>query len=61
LIARKMGEGDIGASANTIILMGKRMGKNRVGRALYVAKHRGSACSTEIAEYALADRGLVFS
>ncbi len=61
LIAKKMGEGDIGASANTIILMGKQMGKNRVGRALYVAKHRGSACSTEIAEYNLTDRGLVFS
>ncbi|MFQ5988792.1 MAG: ATPase domain-containing protein [Candidatus Methylomirabilales bacterium] len=60
LIARRVGEGDIGASANTIILMGKRMGKGSVGRALYVAKHRGSACSTEIAEFGLTDRGLVF-
>ena len=61
LIARRMGEGDIGASANTIILMGKRMGRGNVGRALYVAKHRGSGCSTEIAEFRLTDRGLVFS
>lgn len=61
LIARKMGEGDIGASANTIIFMGKWLGQGKVGRALYVAKHRGSACSTEIAEFSLADRGLVFS
>ncbi|MFQ5657940.1 MAG: RAD55 family ATPase [Candidatus Methylomirabilales bacterium] len=61
LIARKVGEGDIGASANTIILMGKLLGQGKVGRALYVGKHRGSACSTEIAEYNLTDRGIVFS
>ncbi len=60
LIARKVGEGDIGASANTAILMGKRMVEGRVGRALYVAKHRGSACSEEIAEYTITDQGIVF-
>jgi RecA/RadA recombinase len=61
LIARKVGEGDIGASANTILLMGRRIGQGEVVRALYVAKHRGSACSTEIAGYTITDRGLVFS
>jgi KaiC/GvpD/RAD55 family RecA-like ATPase len=60
LIARKIGEGDIGASANTILLMGRRMGQGEVGRALYVVKHRGSACSAEIAEYTITDQGLVF-
>jgi hypothetical protein len=60
LIARKVGEGDIGASANTILLMGKRMGQGEVGRALYVAKHRGSACSDEIAGYTITARGLAF-
>ncbi len=60
LIARKVGEGDIGASANTILLMGRRMGQGEVGRALYVAKHRGSACSAEIAEYTITDRGIKF-
>jgi RecA/RadA recombinase len=60
LLARKVGEGDIGASANTAILMGKRMMQGRVGRALHVAKHRGSACSEEIAEYTITDQGLVF-
>ena len=60
LIARKIGEGDIGASANTILVMGRRMGQGEVGRALYVAKHRGSACSAEIAEYTITDQGLVF-
>ena len=61
LIARKVGEGDIGASANTILLMGRRMGQGEVGRALHVAKHRGSACSDEIAGYTITDRGLVFA
>jgi RecA/RadA recombinase len=61
LIARKVGEGDIGASANTILVMGRRMGRGEVGRAVYVAKHRGSACSAEIAEYTITERGLVFS
>jgi len=60
LIARKVGEGDIGASANTILLMGKRMGQGEVGRALHVAKHRGSACSDEIAGYTITARGLTF-
>lgn len=61
LIARKIGEGDIGASANTILVMGKRIEGGGVGRALYVAKHRGSACSTEITAFTITDRGLVFS
>lgn len=61
LIARKVGEGDIGASANTILLMGRRKKEGEVGRALHVAKHRGSTCSTEIAEYTITDRGLVFA
>lgn len=60
LIARKVGEGDIGASANTAVLMGKRVMEGKVGRALYVAKHRGSACSEEIAAYDITDQGLVF-
>ncbi|MBI3988325.1 MAG: recombinase RecA [candidate division NC10 bacterium] len=60
LIARKVGEGDIGAAANTIILMGKQVGGGKVGRALYIAKHRGSACSDEIAAYTITDDGLIF-
>jgi hypothetical protein len=60
LIARRVEEGDIGASANTILLMGRQVRQGEVGRALTVVKHRGSACSTEIAEYTITDRGLVF-
>jgi KaiC/GvpD/RAD55 family RecA-like ATPase len=58
LIARKVAAGDIGAVANTILVMGSERVGNRLGRFLYVVKHRGSAKSDEIAEYRLGDRGI---
>lgn len=60
LIARKVGEGDVGAWANTILVMGKQIKGGEVGRGLYVGKHRGSACSSDIAEYVITEQGLVF-
>src|SRR5574341_2224259 len=42
LIARKVGAGDLGAVANTVLLMGREKVGNRIGRFLGVAKHRGS-------------------
>ena len=59
LIAQPITEGDIFANANTIILMGRTRESGRMGRALYVAKHRGSACGDELIPYRLTDRGLV--
>ncbi len=59
LMAQPIGEGDIFSNANTIILMGRTREPGRLGRALYVAKHRGSACSDEIRPYRLTDQGLV--
>ena len=59
LIGRPIGEGDIFSNANTIILMGRTRGDGRLGRALHVAKHRGSACGDEVAPYRLTDRGFV--
>jgi hypothetical protein len=38
--------------------MGKTRDGNRIGRGLYVAKHRGSVCSEEIVPYKIGDRGL---
>ena len=60
LMTEPIGEGDIFANANTIILMGRTRDAGRLGRALYVAKHRGSACSDEIRSYRLTDHGLEF-
>ncbi len=60
LMSQPIGEGDIYANANTIILMGRTKETGKLGRALYVAKHRGSACSDEIRPYRLGDLGLEF-
>src|SRR4051794_35384773 len=48
LIAQPIGEGDIFSNANTIIYMGRTREGGRLGRALHVAKHRGSACGDEL-------------
>ena len=60
LIAKPIEEGDSLANANTIILMGKTMQEGRVGRGLFVAKHRGSPCDERIAPFTIDNSGLVF-
>ena len=58
MIERPLAEGDALSNANTLIYMGKVREGNRMGRALYVAKHRGSACSDAIIPYEINDAGL---
>ncbi|MBW3596743.1 MAG: recombinase RecA [Planctomycetes bacterium] len=58
LISRPLEEGDALANANTLIYMGKIRDGLKIGRALYIAKHRGSPCSDEIAPYAIDDGGV---
>jgi KaiC/GvpD/RAD55 family RecA-like ATPase len=58
LIGRKVGPNDLGAVANTVLLMGREKVGPRVGRFLAVAKHRGSEMADEIVEYRLGPRGL---
>ena len=58
LVSRRLDEGDALSNANTLIYLGKTRSGNKVGRALYVAKHRGSACSDEIVPYRIGERGL---
>jgi KaiC/GvpD/RAD55 family RecA-like ATPase len=60
LMSEPINEGDIFSNANTIILMGRTREPGKLGRALYVAKHRGSACGDEIVPYRITDAGLVF-
>jgi len=57
LIARKVAAGDVGAVANTIVVMGSERAGNRLVRMLCVVKHRGSAKSDEIAEFRVTERG----
>jgi hypothetical protein len=58
LISRPLEEGDLLANANTVIYLGRFRDGAKLGRGLYVAKHRGSACSEEIASYTLTERGM---
>ena len=60
LASRKVAAGDIGAVANTIVVMGSERVGNRLGRFVCVVKHRGSAKSDEIAEYRVTGRGIEF-
>ena len=57
LIARKVAAGDVGAVANTIVVMGSERVGNRLARMLCVVKHRGSAKSDDIVEYRVTERG----
>ena len=59
LLGRPLQSGDLLSNANTIIVMGKIRNGNQMGRALYVAKHRGSACDESIVPYQISDQGLV--
>ena len=60
LLAQPIGQGDIFAIANTIILMGRTRHDGRLGRALAITKHRGSPHGEEILPYRITDGGLVF-
>ena len=61
LITRPIESGDVLSNANTIILMGKTREGNKIGRALHVAKHRGSACGDSIVPYKITQTGLQLS
>jgi KaiC/GvpD/RAD55 family RecA-like ATPase len=58
LIERPLQDSDLFVGANTVIYLGKIRDGRKLRRALYVAKHRGSDCSEEIATYSISDAGL---
>ncbi len=60
LLEEPIGQGDIFSNANTIILMGRTRQDGRMGRALAVTKHRGSAHGEEIRPYRISEQGLAF-
>ena len=59
LVSRPLQTGDVLSNASTIILMGKVRDGNRMGRALCVAKHRGSACDESLVPFEITEHGLV--
>ncbi len=58
LLARPLESGDVLSNANSIILMGKTREGPSIGRALHMAKHRGSACDDGIHPFAISEHGL---
>jgi KaiC/GvpD/RAD55 family RecA-like ATPase len=58
LIASHSEEGDVISNANTLIYLGRLRAAGRVERGLFIAKHRGSACSDEILRYEIGESGL---
>ena len=58
LIRRPIQSGDVLSNANTIIMMGKTETDGRIGRAIYVAKHRGSRCDETIMPYQITEEGI---
>jgi RecA/RadA recombinase len=58
MVERPLDEGDVLANANTILYMGKVREGTWFRRAMYVAKHRGSACTDELIPYRIAADGL---
>ena len=58
LIERPLAEGDLLSNANTLIYLGKIREGTRFRRAMYIAKHRGSACTDEILPYRINEHGL---
>jgi KaiC/GvpD/RAD55 family RecA-like ATPase len=58
LLERPLDEGDVLSNANTVIHLGKIREGTKFRRALYISKHRGSACSDEIVPYHIDDRGI---
>ncbi|HEX4000284.1 MAG TPA: ATPase domain-containing protein [Pirellulales bacterium] len=58
LIGRPLDEGDVLSNANTVIYLGRVREGSRLARAMYIAKHRGSACSEEIIPYWIEDEGV---
>jgi hypothetical protein len=59
LIERPLHEGDVLSNANTVIHLGKIREGTKFRRAMYISKHRGSACTEEIIPYRIEDRGIL--
>lgn len=58
LIRRPIQSGDVLSNANTIIMMGKTETDGRIGRSIYVAKHRGSMCDETIMPFQITSEGI---
>ncbi len=58
LIERPLVDGDVLATANTLIYLGKLREGGQLSRGLFIAKHRGSPCSDAVTRFTIDDRGI---
>ena len=58
LIERPLDEGNLLANASTVIHLGKIREGTHFRRAMYVSKHRGSACTDQLIPYTIDDGGI---
>ena len=58
LVERPLDEGDLLSNANTVIYLGKIRERTYFRRAIYVAKHRGSAATDEIIPFRIDEGGI---
>ena len=58
LIDKPLADGDLTATANTLIYMGKIRDGVTMRRGIYIPKHRGSACDESIRMFDINDGGL---
>ena len=58
MLERPLDEGDVLSNANTVIHLGKIREGTKFRRAMYISKHRGSACTDDLIPYYIDDQGL---
>lgn len=61
LMTQPLADGDFAAGANTVILLGRVPQGQTVGRAMFIAKHRGSYARQDIVPFEINDQGIQFS
>ncbi len=60
LITEPLADGDLAAGANTVLLLGRQLQEGQMGRALYIAKHRGSYADHRLIPFSIDQAGLQF-
>lgn len=58
LMTQPLADGDFAAGANTVILLGRVPQGQTVGRAMFIAKHRGSYARQDIIPFDIDDQGI---
>jgi KaiC/GvpD/RAD55 family RecA-like ATPase len=58
LMSEPLADGDLAAGANTVILLGRQRQAEQMGRALFIAKHRGSYADQRIIPFAIGQEGM---